>query len=172
MADVEFQDFSMEVKAELNETTIAWLHETCNEIAAQAQRNCQMDDEGKQLKGSYSAVVDESNGEGKVGSPLEAVYWEEFGTGEYADTGKNGGKPGREGWWVYVKGGSGYNGPTGKYNSKQAAEAVAASMRADGYDAYATNGRRPNYTLEKAFDSVKEKAKQQLETLLKERLGK
>lgn len=171
MADVEFQDFSMEVKAALNDITIGWLYEVCGEVVAQAKRNCQMDDEGAQLAGSYGYVVDESKGEGKVGSPLESVYWEEFGTGEYADTSKNGGKPGREGWWVYVKGGSGYEGPTGKYNSRGEAEAVAASMRSDGYDAYATNGREPNYTLEKAFKTTEPKAKAQLETLLKEGAG-
>lgn len=50
---VKFKDFSVAVKAALNDTTIAWLYETANEITAQAQRNCAMeDDAGKQLKGA------------------------------------------------------------------------------------------------------------------------
>ena len=61
---VDFKDFSIDVKAAMNSTTIAWLHETANEVTAQAQRNCVMeDDAGKQLKGSYKNVVDDGKGE-------------------------------------------------------------------------------------------------------------
>ena len=42
---VEFKDFSMEVLAELDETTIAFLYEAGAEIASQAQRTCKMEDE-------------------------------------------------------------------------------------------------------------------------------
>jgi len=163
MAKVEFQDFSVNVKAALNDISIAWLYEACEEVKSQAQRNCKMDDdEGKQLKGSYATSIDESAGEGKIGSPLESAYWEEWGTGEYAAH-----RDGRKGWWVYVKDqapmGGGHT-----YQDKDEAMAVAASMRADGLDAYATNGREPNYTLEKAFNAVKNKAKARLEAMLKE----
>ena len=142
---VDFKDFSINVKVALNDTTKKWLLETANEVTAQAQRNCAMaDDAGKRLKGSYANNVDADNGTATVGTPLEEGYWEEFGTGEHADMAKNGGKPGRQGWWVYVKG----QGPSAKvskvYRDKDEAEAIAASMRADGLNAYATNGRDPN----------------------------
>ena len=92
-SNVEFKDFSIEVAAALDETTKAWLLETANEVTAQAQRNCVMeDDAGKRLKGSYANTVDEDEGKATVGTPLEEGYWEEFGTGSYADTTKNGGK--------------------------------------------------------------------------------
>lgn len=165
MAKSGFQDFSFNVKAELNETTIAWLYETASEIASQAQRGCKMDGtEGQRLRGSYKSNVDESEGKATIGSALESVYWEEFGTGEYAAH-----KDGRKGWWVYVKDGT-YHNNGGQTYTEDEAKGVAASMRADGLDAYATNGREPNYTLEKAFDATKEKAKSRLEALLKERM--
>ncbi len=168
---VTFKDFSFDVNAKLDTTSIAWLHTWASEIASQAQRNCQMDDDtGKQLKGSYSSIVNEGKGEAQIGSPLEAAYWEEFGTGTYADTSKNGGREGRKDWWVYVKD----QGPRAKesthYNSKAEAEAVAASMRAQGFDAYATNGREPNYTLEKAFTKTKPKAIADLNNQLRREL--
>ena len=169
--NVQFKDFSMEVIAEIDEATIAALYEAAAEITSQAQRTCQMeDDAGKILKGSYDNRVDESNGTATVGTAREEGYWEEFGTGEHADTAKNGGKPGRQGWWVYVKG----QGPSAKvsaeYRDKDEAEAVAESMRADGLDAYATNGRDPHYTLERAFESKAEWVQDRFAKELKERL--
>lgn len=170
-SDVKFKDFSMDVIAELNEATIAALYESAHEIQAQAQRTCQMeDDAGKRLKGSYDVNVDESKGVGTVGTPLEEGYWEEFGTGEHADTAKNGGKPGRQGWWVYVKGQGTRAKVSAEYRDKDEAEAVAASMRADGLDAYATNGRDPHYTLERAFEAKSEWVQDRFAKELKERM--
>jgi hypothetical protein len=45
-------------------------------------------------------------------------------------------------------------------------------MRADGLDAYASNGRQPNYTLEKSFEATKNPAIAQLKRMLKERMEK
>ena len=166
MSKVEFKDFSFNVKAALNDTTIAWLYEWANEITSHAQRNCKMeDDKGKQLKGSYKNKVNESKGEAQVGSQLESAYWEEWGTGEYAAHGD-----GRKGWWVFVKGQESKGG--GKtYHTKEEAEEAAAYLRsAKKLDAYATNGRRPNYTLEKAFKENHQKAKADLERKLKGRM--
>lgn len=169
--NVVFKDFSMDVIAEMDEAAIAALYESVAEVAAQAQRTCVMeDDAGKRLKGSYTFNVDESKGVGTVGTPLEEGYWEEFGTGEHADMAANGGKPGRQGWWVYVKG----QGPSAKvsaeYRDKDEAEAVAKSMRADGLDAYATNGRDPHYTLEHAFEAKAEWIEKRFAKELKERM--
>lgn len=165
---VEFKDFSIDVKATLNDTTIGWLYDVANEVTSQAKRNCVMeDDAGKQLKGSYKNVVDEGKGEAQVGTPLEQGYWEEWGTGEYAAH-----KDGRKGWWVYVKGAP--RGKGGKrYNTREEAEEAAAFLKkAKKLDAYATNGRRPNYTLEKSFEAVKNPAITELERRLKEKMGK
>ena len=173
MADVEFKDFSVEVMAALDETTIKWLIETANEVTSHAKRNCVMaDDAGKRLKGSYKNDVDKDEGVATVGTPLEEGYWEEFGTGSHADITKNGGKRGRQGWWVYVKGQRSTEKASAEYRDEDEAKAVAASMRAEGLDAYATNGREPNYTLETAFKTTKNPAIAELQRRLKERMGK
>lgn len=79
---VEFYDNSMHVKEELNEKTIAWLYEAAGEIEAQTKRNTRVGT--GQLKESWEYIVDESEGEATIGSPLENAIWEEFGTGQYA----------------------------------------------------------------------------------------
>lgn len=161
---VQFQDFSFSVKAALNDTTVAWLYETANEVASQARSNCQLDDEsgGKQLSGSYATKVDGGKGEAKVGSPLESAYWEEWGTGEYAAHGD-----GRKGWWIYIPGQASMGGGQ-TYQSREEAEKMAAYIRAvHKKSAVVTNGRPPNYTLEKAFKKVAPKAKANLAEKLK-----
>lgn len=163
---VEFKDFSFDVKAAINDTTMNWLRTWSNEIASEAKRNVKLDDEaGIQLRGNYRADVDEMNGVAYVGSTLESAYWEEYGTGAYADMSKNGGQQGRQGWWIYIKGKPRTTG--GQMYDEAEAKAVAAGLREQGIDAYATNGRQPNYTLENAFTTVKPKAIRDLESKLK-----
>lgn len=170
---VEFKDFTFEVTEALDETAIAVALEIGAEITSQAQRTCKMDDTGKRLKGSYDFTqTDSSKAEVIVGTPLEEGYWEEYGTGEHADTAKNGGRLGRQGWWVYVKGQAPRNKVSQTYQSQDEAEAVAQSMRADGLDAYATNGRDPNYTLERAFQAKAAWAEKHAGQRLKERMEK
>lgn len=77
MADnVKFEDFSVEVKIALNDTSVAWLYEAGNEVASHAKRNCKMDDTGRKLAGSYECNVDEEAGVATIGTPMEAGYWE------------------------------------------------------------------------------------------------
>lgn len=162
---VKLNDYSFEVKAELNSITKQWLHEASFEVQAHAQRNCKMDgQEGTKLRGSYKNVVDEGKGEALVGSPLESVYWEEFGTGSHAAHGD-----GRKGWWVYIKNGESRSKTGQTYASKAEAEEAAEFLRKVKHlDAYATNGRDPSYTLENAFKSTMPKAKQMLAEMLGE----
>lgn len=165
---VEFKDFSMEVLAELDETTIAFLYEAGAEVASQAQRTCVMeDDTGKRLKGSYASQVDESKGTATVGTPLEEGYWEEWGTGEYAAHGD-----GRKGWWVYIRGQASQGGGASYSTREEAEEAAAFLRRVKGLDAVVTNGRPPNYTLERSFQSKTGWAEDRLADMLKERMGK
>lgn len=143
----ELIDNSFEVKAELDETAIEWLHTWANEIASHAKDNVQLDgDEGVQLRKSYRAYVNEAKGEAQIGTPLESGYWEEFGTGEYAVHGD-----GRKGWWVWKEG---YEGSGGAMLTEEEAKAIAASDPT----IHATNGRPPAHTLEKAFVVTKPKA--------------
>lgn len=162
---VKFNDYSMQVVAELNDITKRWLHEASFEVQAHAMRNCKMDDEeGQRLRESYKNVVDEDKGEAVIGSPRESVYWEEFGTGSHAAHGD-----GRKGWWVYVKNGETRSKTGATYSSREEAEDAAEFLRKVKHlDAYATNGRAPNYTLENAFKQNSEKLKSRLEQRLKE----
>jgi hypothetical protein len=160
---VQFIDNSVEVKAEINEKSIAWLYAWSDEIASTAKDNCVMSDDDGQLKKSYRAEVDEKAGKAQIGSSLESAFWEEYGTGEHAVR-----NPHRSGWWVYIEGGSGYEGPTKHYRSKEEAEAAAKHIYKEyGKKAVATNGRDPNYTLEKAFTKNKPKAIADAERTLK-----
>lgn len=157
---VELKDHSFEVKAALDDTTIAWLHTWANEIASHAKDNVKLEgDEGVQLRKSYRADVSETTGEAKIGSPLESAYWEEFGTGEYAVHGD-----GRKGWWVWKEG---YTGNGGEMLTEEEAKAIAASDPT----IHATNGRPPAHTLEKAFTVNKPKAIADLERQLKARMN-
>lgn len=153
---VEFHDYSINVKAELNDTTKGWLHTWANEIASKAKDTVQMDGEqGVQLRKSYRADVDDGAGVAQIGTPLESGYWEEYGTGEYAVHGD-----GRKGWWVWK---DGYQGNGGKVLTEAEAKAIAASDPS----LHASNGREPSYTLEKAFTVTKPKAIADLETKLR-----
>ena len=171
---VKFIDHSIEVKAELNKATLDWLEEAAKAVASHAQRNCTMrsEDNGS-LAETYRADVDRSAGKAQIGTPEVEGFWEEFGTGTHADTKKNGGKPGRPGWWIYTPDSEGPEGYKSlKYRTKEEAEDMAAYIRKKyGHEAVVTNGRKPNYTLEKAFIAIEPKARKQLETILKEELG-
>ena len=92
---VKFTDNRIIVKDALEEAVIQFLEEASNEIQSQTQRNTPVDT--GQLKGSWSHVVNESEHEAQIGSPLENALWTEFGTGEYALEGN-----GRKGGWYYV----------------------------------------------------------------------
>lgn len=166
---VEFKDFSIEVKAELDETSIAWLHEVANEIAAQAQRTTSAEgwtnEERTRIRDNYRADVDESKGRAMVGTPLEEGYWEEWGTGEYAAHGD-----GRKGWWVYIEGQASQGGGKSYSTREEAEEAAAFLRRVKGLEAVVTNGRRPNYTLERSFETKQGWAKDHLADMLKERM--
>lgn len=92
---IELKDDSIKVKAKLNDAVIKLLYEAAEVIKSQAIENTTVDT--KQLKGSWDFIIDESEKEAVIGSPLENAVWEEFGTGEYALHGD-----GRKGGWVYV----------------------------------------------------------------------
>lgn len=173
MADVKFIDNSLTVKAALNDTTIAWLYEEAAETTSQAQRNCRTGESySAQLKGSYGFNVNEKQGEAQVGSPLEQAFWEEFGTGAYADQSKNGGKPGRKDWWIYIPGQESIGDQeSNHYATREEAEQMAAYIQAK-YNkvAIVTNGKEPNYTLEKAFTARKPLAIASLQNKLKEEM--
>ena len=90
---VEFQDFSMEVKAALDDAVEQFLEEAGSEMESQTMRNQTRVDTG-QTKGAWTHIVEDKKV--TIGNPLENAIWEEFGTGEYSIKG------GRKGGWVYM----------------------------------------------------------------------
>lgn len=170
---VQFQDFSYQVKAKLTAAAINGLREAGFEVAAHANRNVKLDgDAGQALRGSYRSVVNESAGEVQVGTSREEGYWEEFGTGSHADTSKNGGKQGRQDWWVYNEG-EPYDGPESTHYATEAdAQSAALYIRGRyGSNAIASNGRDPSYTLENAFIQTKPAVIAEFERLVREGLA-
>lgn len=165
---VKLEDYSIEVKAELNDITLAWLHKWGNEIASHAKRNCQTVDDKGQLRKSYRADFDDGDGVAEIGSPLESAYWEEFGTGSHADTSKSG-HGSRHGWWIYTPGSKGPEDyESNYYATKEDAERMAAYIRKRyKKKAVVTNGRDPSYTLQKAFEKNKNPAEADLERKLR-----
>lgn len=120
---VEFEDFTIQVKAALDEASLQFLEEAGGEVASQAQRNSRV--ATGQLKGSWASKVDTQAHSVQAGSGLENAIWEEFGTGEYAAEGN-----GRKGGWAYVD---------------------------DNGEVHFTRGKKPNRTLQRAFETCKSK---------------
>jgi len=156
---VEFENNSIRCKAEINEATIAWLHEAAGEIEAETKRNSAVGKvSGSKTKNAWKYVVDESEGVATVGNPEENAIWEEFGTGEYALEG-NGRKGG---WYIPIGNGAG-----------EISQAVvdAYHMKVvygkNGMKFAYTEGKKPKRMLQRAYDSKRKKLEKRLETLLK-----
>lgn len=158
MADVEFIDNTMKVNRAIEDAVGAFLLEASGEIASEAARNTSVDT--GQLKGSWKANVDESKGEATIGSGLENAIWNELGTGEWAAN-----KDGRKNpWYIPVDGYNGKKKPT--FNGK-----VVVVYGKHGKAFYKTNGKRPQHTLQKAFNDRKTAIIKRAEQIFKAKLG-
>ena len=162
---VEFKNNSVAVKDALNDACIAFLYEAAGELEAETKRNSRPIKYGRHdVRGNWKYAVDEGKQEARVGNPLEASYWEELGTGEYALN-----KDGRKGWWVYVEGNDTPSGNQKYYTEKEAKE-TAAFLRSEGLDAHATNGTEANRPLYRAFTSLRAALIKRAEAVLGARL--
>lgn len=94
VSDIEFEDYSIQVKDAIKETAVAFLEEAGGELEAQAKRNCKVIT--SKTKSSFQHSVDEDGLEVAIGSDYENAIWEEFGTGIYALNGD-----GRKTPWIY-----------------------------------------------------------------------
>lgn len=91
---VRFEDYSIQVRAAIEDATHNFLEEAASLVEGQAVDNSPVDT--GQLKGSFAHVVDDSKDEAQVGSTAEHSIYVEFGTGEHALKGN-----GRQGGWRY-----------------------------------------------------------------------
>lgn len=164
---IEFTDNSAAVKEAIDEAIIAFLYEAGGELEARTKRNTNPPKYGDyDVKNSWTYNVDTEKSEAKVGSAMEAAFWSELGTGEYALN-----KDGRKGWWVYVEGNNN-RAEKQKYYTEKEAKATAAFMRAKGLPAHATNGSEPVRPLFNAFNSRKSALMKRFEEIVKERTEK
>lgn len=149
---VEFLDFSIKVTEAMEDAMVAGLYESAGELEARTKRNSRQGHKYGDIQATalWKSKVDEASMEASVGSPYEAGFWEEFGTGEHALN-----KDGRKGWWVYVEGQD--SGSGGKsYPTKEEAEKAALFLRrVKKLEAYATNGIDPNRPLHRSFSSAR-----------------
>ena len=111
MADVIFEDYTIEVTGAIDERINAVLEECAGELESQAKRNTRVDT-GK-TKGSWQHHVDDETHVATIGSNYENAIWEEFGTGEYALKGN-----GRKGGWAYEDAKGDWHYTTGKKPSR------------------------------------------------------
>ena len=91
---VRFEDYSIQVKAAIENATHNFLEEAASLVEDQAIDNSPVDT--GQLKGSFAHTVDDSKNEAQVGNTAEHSIYVEMGTGEYALKGN-----GRQGGWRY-----------------------------------------------------------------------
>ena len=166
MAEIKFTDNSVAVKGALEEAVLRFLKEASSDLASQTERNSRNTKYGDyDVRHSWKSQVFPDEMMAQVGSPLEAAYWEELGTGEYALN-----HDGRKGWWVYVEGNSTLTPSTQPIYTEREAKAIAASMRSEGLDAHATKGVEANRPLFKTFESNKAKIIRRAEQILKGRM--
>lgn len=154
---VRFVDNSIQIKNMLNDKAVAWLYEAGGELEAQTKDNMPPGGEYySQQKNAWKYNVDEKELTCKVGNPLEAALWTEFGTGEHSISPKGG----RKGYWVYVKEddvnlGTTYRYTGGKQYTLQEARRAVMYLREKGLDAHYTKGQTAKRPLFKAYTTLK-----------------
>ena len=119
MADIIFEDFTLEVQDAIDDKCNAVLEECAGEVESAAKRNSRVKT-GK-TKNSFRHKVDTALHEASIGSSDENAIWEEFGTGEYALKGN-----GRKGGWVYKDATGEYHHTHGKTPSRALYKAFSA----------------------------------------------
>lgn len=127
MAEVKFEDNTVQVKNAISSIAFKALEEVAGELESQTKRNTKV--VTGQTKNSWQHAVTGgsmiSEYTAIVGSDYENAIWEEFGTGEYALNGD-----GRKGGWVF-------KGTDGQF--------------------YRTYGKPPKRSMWKAFSALKGK---------------
>lgn len=152
--NVEFYDYSVNVKSAIKEKALAFLKEIGGEIRSQASRNSRR--KSSQTAGKFEYKVDKENMAVHIGSDYWNAIYEEFGTGEHAINGD-----GRKGYWIFVKSNGAPRVPKGgKTYTKKEARRIMAILRSKGIEAYYTNGKKANRALFKAFTTTEPRIEQ------------
>ena len=153
---VEFHDYTIKVKAAIDDRVNVALEECAGELESQVKRNTRVGQPGAPTKNSFRHKVDDKAHIAYIGSSEENAIWEEFGTGEHALHGD-----GRKGaWYVPVEKVVGYKRPT--YNGK-----VVIVYGKGGKKYYKTNGKKPSRAFWKAYTSMKDKIIKRIQEFMK-----
>ena len=165
--NVEFTDNTVRVLEAMEDAITAYLYEAGGELEAATKRNSRPVKYGRHdVKNSWQYKVDEAEKVATIGSPLEASYWEELGTGEHALN-----NDGRKGWWVYVEGNDTPRSKQNYYTEDEAIQTAAYLRNEKGLDAHATNGTEANRPLHRAFTAKKGKLIKRLGSILGEKFN-
>lgn len=163
MADVEFQDFSIQVNKALDSACFKFLEEAASEFQSAAVRNTKVGKvSGGKTKGAWKHFVNEAKKEATVGNTDENAIWEEFGTGEYALKGNGH----RGGWYIPIGNGE-----------RQISQAVVDAYGFEvvegknGQKFAFTKGKKPKRMLHNAFEKNKGKVIKRAKQIFKEELG-
>lgn len=160
---ISFKSYYDSYTKKIDQFAVAWLNEVAGEVCSTTKK-LSRGDTGR-TKTSYQYAVDKTAKSAIIGSSYMNAIWEEFGTGEYAVNGD-----GRKGYWVYVVGSKGSVYRPAKYKKSytlEEAKKIMAILRKKGLEAYYTNGKRPNYPLQRAFLKNSNKIEQALIERLK-----
>lgn len=160
MADVIFEDFSIQVQDAIENNINIALEEAAGELESQVMRRTRVDK--SDTVNSWKHKVDVATHTAYIGNPLENAIWEEFGTGEYAINGN-----GRSGYWVFVKGQKGSK-KIGKSYTLEQAKKIMAILRSKGLEAYYTKGKKPSRAFHKAYTENKSKIINLIQNKIKE----
>lgn len=149
MADVVFEDFTIEVQNAMDDRINIALEEAAGELESQVKRNTKVGRvNGSGTKNKWKHKVVDSEHVAYIGNDKETAIWLEFGTGEYALEGK--GRKG--GWWILIGSGKGCI-------SQAVVDAYGFPTRKgkDGKKYAFTKGMKPQRPFWKAYTSSKNK---------------
>ena len=137
MADVTFEDYTIEVQSKIADAIEPALEECAGEVISRTKRNSRVDTGKTKSSFQYKVIGSIFAGEYRayMGSNDENSIWEEFGTGEYALQGN-----GRKDGWTY---------------------------KDEKGDWHYTTGKKPSRAFWKAYTSLKNKIIKRLQNSLK-----
>ena len=166
MAQIEFKDYSIEVKNALKSLAYKAVEEACGELESQTKQNTVTKSSTTKNAWTHNVKASKDETTGTVGNPLENAIWEEFGTGTWALNGD-----GRQGYWVFVDDGDSSDSSASKNTTKsytlKEAKKVVAILRSKGKNAYYTNGKEPRRAFWKAYTTLKNKLIKQMQDIFK-----
>lgn len=160
----EFHDFSIKVKAAMDETILAALEEAAGELESQVKQNTTVGRvNGGKTKNQWQHKVVASEKTAYIGNNEMTAIWLEFGTGEHAIPNPSGKGSRKGGWFIPIGNGEGMM-------SKAVAKAYGFRIYKgkNGVEYAKTYGMKPQRPFWKAFESKRSTLIKLIENKLKE----